>query len=473
MSLGRRKREQQDLWVATCDLPKSPGHPFYSQLNRLLDEAAFDEFVEKRCKSYYKDGPGRPGIPPGIYFRMLFIGFFEGLDSQRAIAWRCSDSRSLQSFLGLDITQPTPDHSTLTVIRQRLPLEVHEAVFTFVLSIAKVKKLLKGKSVAIDSTFIEADAAMKSIVRRDTGDDWKAYIRTLMAEEGIEDPTDEDIRKFDKKRKKRVSNKAWTSPTDSDARIMKMKDGRTRMAYKTEHAIDIDTDIVLAAGVHKADESDTATFCETLVKAQAHTMLAGSESQIKDVIADKGYHSTDNLVQCEAFGVRSYIPERESRWHRKWIDKPSECKHAVYGNRRRVRGDRGKRLGKLRSEYVERSFAHVCRTGGARRSWLRGLEDVTKRYLMCVAGRNLGVIMRSLFGMGKPKTLQAEGADGFRLIWSAIVAVGRGFRSFCDWVAHHIELAESSVSEIAAYYVDFIARRNMKPAEIGNSSTGC
>lgn len=427
MALGKRKREQQDLWVATCDLPKSPGHPFYAKLNRLLDEADFDTFVEKLCKPFYKDGPGRPGIPPGIYFRMLFIGFFEGLDSQRAIAWRCSDSRSLQSFLGLSITQPTPDHSTLTVIRQRLPLEVHEAVFTFVLSIAHVNKLLKGKSVAVDSTYIEADAAMKSIVRRDTGDSWKEYIRKLMADEGIEDPTDEDIRKFDKKRKKTVSNKDWKSPTDADARIMKMKDGRTHMAYKTEHAIDIDTDIVLAAGVHKADEVDTATFTETLVKAQAHTILAGSESQIKDAVADKGYHSANNLVWCESWGIRSYIHERKNPWRRKWTDKPSAQKHAVYGNRQRVRGDRGKRLGRLRSEYVERSFAHVCRTGGARRSWLRGLEDVTKRYLMCVAGRNLGVIMRSLFGVGKPKTLQAVGRGALWLIRAAIIAVSRAW----------------------------------------------
>ena len=343
------------------------------------------------------------------------------------------------------------------MIRQRLPLDVHEAVFTFVLSIAKVKKLLKGKSVAVDSTFIEADAAMKSIVRRDTGDTWKDYIRKLMAEEGIEDPTDEDIRKFDKKRKK-VSNKVWMSPTDSDARIMKMKDGRTRMAYKTEHAIDIESDIVLAAGVHRADESDTATFAETLIKAQAHTILAGSESQIKDAVADKGYHSTDNLVWCEEFGVRRYIPERESRWRRKWIDKPSEHKHAIYGNRRRVKGDRGKRLGRLRSEYVERSFAHVCRTGGARRSWLRGLEDVTKRYLMYVAGKNLGVIMRSLFGMGKPKTLQAEGGGRFSFLWARIVAVGAVFRSMRGVVAHRIHLAEFSVSEVIACHIDFFSR---------------
>jgi len=449
MALGRRKREEQDQWVATCDLPRSPGHPFYAKLNKLLREAGFDDFVEDLCQPYYRSGRGRPGIPPGLYFRMLFIGFFEDLDSQRAIAWRCSDSRSLQLFLGLGITQRTPDHSTLTVIRQRLPFEVHEAVFTFVLSIAQMKNLLKGKSVAVDSTFIEADAAMKSIVRRDTGDDWKEFIRKLMAEDGIEDPTDEDIRKFDKKRKKKVSNKEWESPTDSDARIMRMKDGRTRMAYKTEHAIDVESDIVLAAGVHKADESDTATFTETLIKAQAHAIQAGSESQIKDAIADKGYHSTDVLVWCETVGFRSYIPERKSRWQRKWIDKPAEQKHAVYGNRRRVAGDRGKRLSKLRSEYVERSFAHVCRTGGARRSWLRGLRDVTKRYLMYVAGKNLGVIMRSLFGMGKPRTLHAGGRGGFSAIWASITFIRSPFGSLCADLIHRIRLVKSSSAETA------------------------
>ncbi len=458
MALGRRKRNQQDLWVATCDLPKSPGHPFYSKLNRLLDESGFDRFVEDLCKSSYANGRGRPSIPPGVYFRMLFIGFFEGLDSQRAIAWRCSDSRSLQSFLGYDITQPTPDHSTLTIIRQRLPLEVHEAVFTFVLSIAEVKKLLKGKSVAVDSTLIEADAAMKSIVLRDTGGDWKDFVRQLMAAEGIEEPTDEDIRSFDRKRKKKVSNKEWMSPNDPDARIAKMKDGRTHMAYKTEHAIDVDTDIVLAAEVYKADESDTATFSETLIRAQTHMVVAGSESQIKDAVADKGYHSTANLVWCEEFGVRSYIPERESRWRRKWSDKPSSHRHAVYGNRRRVKGDRGKRLGKLRSEYVERSFAHVCETGGARRSWLHGLEAVTKRYLMYVAGKNLGVIMRALFGMGKPRTLQAEGGGGFALIWSEIVAVFGVFRSHGADLAYRIEMAKLSLPETLARYTRFIPR---------------
>jgi transposase len=459
MALGKRKREQQNLWVAASDLPQSPGHPFYCRLNGLLDEAGFDDRVEKLCAKYYSDGRGRPSVPPGVYFRMLLIGYFEGLDSQRAIAWRCHDSRSLQSFLGYAITQETPDHSTLTVIRQRLPLAVHEEVFTFVLAIAESKKLLKGKSVAVDSTLIEADAAMKSIVRRDNGDDWKEYVRKLMAEEGIENPSDEDIRKFDQKRSnKKVSNEAWMSPTDPDARIARMKDGRTHLAYKTEHAIDLQSDLVLAAGVHKADEADTATLGETLVKAQAHVILAGSDAKIQDAVADKGYHSTENLLMCEDWGIRTYIPERSSPHDRRWSDKPASHQHAVYGNRRRVKGDRGKRLSRLRSEYVERSFAHTCETGGARRSWLRGLEDVTKRYLLYVAGRNLGVIMRALFGVGKPRTLQTEGGGVLALILATIYSVWSRFRSLGEHLAHRVGSIGFPIREIAKHQSGLVGR---------------
>lgn len=440
MALGKRKREQQEVWVATSDLPRSPGHPFYCQLNKLLDEAGFDDWVERCCVPYYADKRGRPSVPPGVYFRMLLVGYFEGLDSQRAIAWRCHDSRSLQAFLGYSITQETPDHSTLTVIRQRLPLAVHEEVFAFVPAIAESKKLLKGRTVAVDSTLIEADAAMKSIVRRDNGDDWKEYVRKLMAAEGIENPSDEEIRKFDQNRpNKKVSNEAWMSPTDPDARIARMKDGRTHLAYKTEHAVDLDSDLVPAAGVHHADEADTATLCATLVKAQAQVMQAGSAAEIVEVAADKGYHSTENLVQCAAWGIRTYIPERSSPHRRKGIDKDASQKHVVYGNRRRVKGVRGKRLGRLRSEYAERSFAHTCETGGARRSWLRGPEDVTKRYLLYIAGRNLGVIMRTLFGMGKPRTLQPEGGDVLALMGSAIRALWGRFQALGRQLAHRIE----------------------------------
>ncbi len=268
MALGKRRRELQSLLVATTNLPRSPGHPFYQKLNRLLAEGQFDEYAEELCRPYYADGVGRPGIPPGVYFRMLFVGYFEGLDSQCAIAWRCSDSRSLQSFLGYEITDPTPEHSSLTVIRKRLPLSIHEQVFAKVLGMAYDKKLLKGKSTAVDSTLIEAEAAMKSTVRRDSGDDWKAYVKKLMAEEGIDDPGDEDIRQFDRKRKdKKVGNDDWYNPHDPDARIAKMKDGTTHLAYKTEHAVDLETDMILAAAVYPGDAGDTATLPRTLAVA--------------------------------------------------------------------------------------------------------------------------------------------------------------------------------------------------------------
>jgi hypothetical protein len=340
---------------------------------------------------------------------MLFVGYFEGLDSQRAIAWRCSDSRSLQEFLGLPATEKTPDHSSLTVIRQRLPAEVHEPVFAYVLHLAHRKKLLSGKTLAVDSTLIEANAAMKSIVRRDNGDDWKAYLKKLAAEAGLDNPTDEDLRKFDQGRKvKRVSNEEWESSSDPDSRIARMKDGTTHLACKTEHAVDLASDLIVAATVH-GGESDTRTLTETLITAQVNLMAAGSDVEVKDVATDKGYHSDENVIWCDSYGIRTYIPERQARHPRRWTDKPEEQKAAVYANRRRVRGRRGRILSKLRSEYSERSFAHVCETGGARRSWIRGLIEVTKRYLMQVAGRNLGVIMRKLFWIGTPRSLQSEG----------------------------------------------------------------
>jgi transposase len=447
MALGKRRREEQALWVATTELPSSPGHPFYRKLNELLREAEFDGFVEALCAPYYADGIGRPGIPPGVYFRMLFIGYFEGLDSQRAIAWRCSDSRSLQEFLGIPLTEKTPDHSSLTVIRQRLPLEIHEQVFARVLHLAQHKKLLSGKTVAVDSTLIEANAAMKTIVRRDNGDDWKAYLTKLAAEAGIENPTDEDLRKFDQGRKdKKVSNEEWVSSSDPDSRIARMKDGTTHLAYKTEHAVDLASDLIVAATVHGGDRSDTQTLTETLITGQVNLMLAGSEVEVKDVAADKGYHSDENVVWCQSYGIRTYIPERQSRHERRWTDKPEEHRAAVYANRRRVRGERGRKLSKLRSEYSERSFAHVCETGGARRSWIRGLIEVTKRYLMQVVGRNLGVIMRRLFGIGTPRSLQAPcgavHAPNLGL-WETLRALRRG------WMPQWAVMIHSSGSGVA------------------------
>ena len=340
MALGKRKREQQTAWIATTDLPKSPGHPFYKKLNRLLAEADFDEWLEALCAPYYSADSGRDSIPPGVYFRMILVGYFEGISSQRGIAWRCSDSRSLAEFLGVPVEEDTPDHSSLSRIHDRLPLEVHEAMFVFVLKVAAQKKLLSGKSVAVDSTMLVADAAMKSIVRRATGEDWKTYLRGLAAEAGIENPTDEELRRFDKTRQdKKVSNDEWESPNDPDSRIARLKDGTTHAAYKAEHVIDLQTDLVLSAVVYPADQGDAATLAESVVQAQKNVINAESSANIAEVVADKGYHAAGTLATVnEALGVRTYIPEPQRKKPWAWSERPAAERRAITANHRRVRG---------------------------------------------------------------------------------------------------------------------------------------
>lgn len=434
MALGKRKREQQGLWIATTELPKSPGHPFYRKLNELLAEAKFDDWIEKRCEPFYAGNLGRPGIPPGVYFRMILVGYFEGIGSQRGIAWRCSDSRSLAEFLGVPINETTPDHSSLSRTHGRLPLEVHEEVFVYVLKMAADKKLLKGKTVGVDSTTLEANAAMKSIERKDTGEDYQEYLRRLANEAGIEDPSDEDLRRFDKNRPdKKVSNEEWQSTSDPDSRIAKMKDGTTHLAYKSEHVVDLDTEFVLSARITPADHGDAETLVDSTMQAQMNLEAAGVETKIKDVAADKGYHKASTLELADDLDFRTYVPEPKRPYRYRWVDKAAGLKEAVYANRRRMRGERGKRLQRQRSEKVERSFAHVCETGGARRTWLRGLDTVAKRYLLQVAARNLGLMMRKLFGIGTARSLQ----DLAGLFWAAHFAIesmlARGRQSHAAW----------------------------------------
>jgi transposase len=428
MALGKRKTEwQEELFITADRLPRSPGHVFYRKLNDLLAAAGFDPWVEELCRPYYADDEGRPGIPPGTYFRMLLVGYFEGLSSQRGIAWRCSDSLSLRDFLAIPLGEDSPDHSSLSVIRNRLPHEVHAAVFQWILGLAGAKKLLKGKTVGVDSTTLEADAAMKSIVRRDTGEDWKEYLTRLMQEQGVIDadqmPSDDELRRFDKQRKdKQVSNEEWVSETDPEARIAKMKDGTTHLAYKAEHVVDLESEIIVAAEIYHADQADTQTLEDSLQQAQTNLMEAGSEAEIRDAAADKGYHANETLTQlAEHTSYRTYIPEPALKHNRTWTDKPPEQKAAVYANRRRTRGPRGKKLQRLRSERVERTFAHVCETGGARRTWLIGIDKLRKRYLIAAAAHNLGCLMRGLFGIGTPRSLQAF-ADLLSSLYLAIQA---------------------------------------------------
>jgi transposase len=417
MAMGRRKPRQESLFVTTDQLQPTTGHPFYEKLNQLLDDARFDPWIETRCAAYYRqDEPrGQPSLPPGVYFRMLLVGYFENLDSQRGIAWRCADSLSLRVFLGIPLDRRTPDHSTLTHTRKRLPEAVFEEVFQFVLGIAEAKKLIAGKTVGVDSTTLEANAAMRSIVRRDTGEDWNEYVTRLMREAEVigpeETPSAEEVARFDRKRKdKTASNADWKSKTDGDARIARMKDGTTHLAYKAEHVVDLDSDLILAAEIYPATQADTATLADSLVVARINLEAAGSPARIAEAAADKGCHAASTIEMCDFLEVRTYIPESQSQASATWADHPEAERTAAKNNRRRMKRAKGKQLQRRRSEVGERTFAHLCETGGSRRSHLRGRANVTKRYVIAAAAHNLGRILRKLTGVGKPKTLQ--GATG-------------------------------------------------------------
>ncbi len=328
--------------MATAKIAQGPGHPFYAKLNEVLRLGGFDSFVEELCAPFYNEG-GRPGIPPGVYFRMLLIGYFEGIDSQRGIAWRCTDSLALRGFLGIPVTESTPVHASMSVIRKRLSADTFQQVFLFVLNLLRERGLVRGKILGIDATTPEANAAMKSIVRKDGGDGWKDYLRKLAAAEGIENPTDDDLRRIDRQRPgKKVSNEDWESPTDPDSRTTKMKDGRTHLAHKAEHAVDLETEAIVAAEVKPADQGDAKSGPETLRAADANLLDSGNEGSVQACVADKGYHATALIAELTRQGIRTHFPERKQRAHR-WTDKPEGHEAVFRANRRRVRGARGRR----------------------------------------------------------------------------------------------------------------------------------
>ena len=422
MGLGEREEEKQDeFWIATQDVVRPDGHPFYRRLNEVLAERGFDAFVERRCRKFYKAG-GRRSIPPGVYFRMLMVGYFEGLDSERGIAWRCSDSLALRRFLGYRLTEATPDHSSLSVIRNRIDLRTHKQVFRWVVIALAKAGLVKGKTVGVDATTLVANAAMKSIVRRDTGQKYEEFLKELARNAGIEDPTRQDLAKLDKKRKKKGSNDDWFNPHDPEAKITKLKDGRTHLSHKLEHGVDLDTGAVLGVTVQGADLGDTRSLPQTLDEAQANLRAAARDAEVRGVlpvkkrprewieeaVADKGYHGNESLVKTQARTIRTYFSEPD-RGRRKW-EGDEEARRAVYANRRRIRGKRGKALLRKRGELLERPFAHALETGGMRRVYLRGREKILKRLLIHMAGLNLGLLMRKVFGVGTPRSLQGRAA---------------------------------------------------------------
>lgn len=401
------------MWIETSQLQVRGSHPFYCKLNEILDKAKFDFYVERICRKYYAKKMGRPSLVPGMYFRCFLIGYFEGIDSERGIAYRLSDSLSLRHFLGMGLDEQTPDHSTLSKTRRKMNLGTHKAVFTWVLKRLAKEGLLSGKDLGIDATTLEANAALKSIVRRDNGVSYDDHVKGLMKTEGIEQPTPAERQRFDRKRNKSLSNQDWQNPHDPEARITKMKDGRTHLAYKAEHAVDLQTGAVVAVTVQPGDRGDTTSMSATLTQAgcavmdlagyAAHADAVGAILQVNEigverVIADKGYHSKQVLQDLADGGPRTVIAEPE-RKRQKWAGQQA-AQAAVYSNRRRLDTAVGKALLRKRGELIERSFAHLYDTGGMRRVHLRGKDNIAKRALIHAAGFNLSLILRQILGMG-------------------------------------------------------------------------
>jgi transposase len=401
----KKKEPQPTLWLPTSEIVQTPANAFFDRLDQVLADAGFHDRVREICKPYYTEGgPGRIGTDPVVYFKMLMVGFFEGIGSERAIAARCADSLSIRHFLRYELTEATPNHSTLSRIRQRLPEEVYQQVFAIVLGALSKYKLVKGKRVGMDASIVEANASMRSLQQRLTKTAYTEYVKQLAEAAGVDSSDDAAVRRFDKNRKKKVSNDDWENPHDPEAKIGRTKHGQTRMVYKPEHVVDLDTGAILDAKVQPGNHGDTEDLCNRLIDAEERMNEAIGLEKDNDTIlvvaADKGYHKTSELVELHRVNFKTVIPEREGK---RRSDLGKEEKAALRGARRSVEAKYGKELGRRRSELVERSFQHTLDCGGARKTTLRGQTNINKRYLIQAACTNLSLMMRTLFGIGTPK----------------------------------------------------------------------
>ena len=393
-------------------LPKIIDHVFLVAVH----PASGREYEEAQSVGHSLRLLGKQPLAPTLFRRFANLGRFV---APYGVAWRAADSLSVRSFLGLELHEAPPDHSTVSRTRRLIDLETHQAVFTWVLQRLADANLVTGKTIGIDATTLEANAALRSIVRRDTGEAYPDFLTTLAHTSGIETPTRADLARLDRKRPKKGSNADWRHPHDPDARITKLKDGRTHLAHKAEHAVDLDTGAVVGVTVQDADTGDAETSQATLTTAAEtiETVVPDGDG-LQEVVGDKGYHSNQELIDLEAVGIRSYISEPD-RGRRNWTGK-AEARAAVYRNRRRIHGARGQRLLRLRGERLERPFAHLYETGGLRRVYLRGHANILKRVLIHAGGLNLGLLMRHLIGVGTPRSLQGRAVACVRGLWSLV-----------------------------------------------------
>lgn len=419
MFAKKEKVAQQEFWIPTQELPKSPKSTFYSRLQETLDSLEFEAQIRSICAPFYKQsGTGRPGIDPAVYVKMIMVGFFEDLPSERSIAARCADSIAIRAFLKYDLDEGTPDHSSFTVIRQRLGLEVYQQIFQFTLGALQKHGLLRGKNIGIDSSVIEANASLRALVNRNTEEAYWDYVKRLAAEAGIDPEDTAAVRKFDRKRPGKGSNEHWVNPHDPDAKIAPKKDGATDMIYKPEVVVDLDTGAVVQANVNPGDQADHQDMAAKILEAQ-QTMNAACEEPaetltIQTATADKGYYAVPELQVLQAEGIKTVIADPSSS---RRLDKLEVEEQAVVRlAQRAVKSGRGKKLLARRGMHIERSFAHLLDSGGMRRTSLRGHINLNKRFKLAAAVYNLSQLMRKLFGVGTPKQQEALGAALFSLV---------------------------------------------------------
>ena len=418
----------RELFIAAAELVRPATTPFYAQLDATLHSFDFAAQARALCApAYSATGAGRPGIDPLVYFKMLMVGFFEDLASERGMAERCSDSIAIRAFLGYDLTEATPDHSSLTVIRQRLGSEIYQQVFILILRALEQHGLIKGKHVGIDTSVIAANAALKSLVNRNTEEAYWEYVQRLASAQGIDPQNAEAVRQFDRKRPKTMSNEEWVNPHDPDAKIGPTKAGATDMIYKPEHTVDLDTGALLQAEVRLGDEADAQDLSLHVLQAQENInqarAAAPDDLTIESAAADKGYHAVGELQALQDEGIRTVISDPVK--NRK-LEKLDPVQAQVLRKAKRSAGSKaGKALLRRRGMHLERSFAHVLDAGGARRTTLRGRENLNKRYKMSAAIYNLSQLMRKLFGVGTPKQLAAMGRALF-LVWRTLLVVACG-----------------------------------------------
>lgn len=465
----KEKAAQPEFWVATQEVAKSPQSPFYSKLDETLESFDFAAKVREICAPAYKQtGTGRPGIDPVVYLKMIMVGFFEDLPSERAIAARCGDSMSIRAFLNYELDEKTPDHSSFTIIRQRLGLDIYDRIFTLALQALREHGLLRGKHLGIDSSVIEANASLRALVNRNTEEQYWDYVKRLAAENGVDPDDAAAVRKFDRNRPGKGSNQEWVNPFDPDAKIGRTKDGATDMIYKPEAVVDLDTGAILQAQVHAGDQADHKEMATRVLEAQQSINKATGENldtlTVNSVTSDKGYYAVNELQALQQEDIRTVIADPIDN---RRLDKlQPDQKKAVQAARRSTKSKSGKNLLRRRGMYIERSFAHILDCGGMRRTTLRGWENLNKRFKLAAAIYNLSQLMRKLFGIGTPKQLAASGRLLF-LQFAYLLAVAVGIVRRYTSPSHPDLVCDSRD------FSNHGAVANQKPRENTRSSTGC